>query len=93
MYKIQTLDRNGQVIFTQTRKTKAAAERYAAQVEAKPMNRKDGVTARVVPQVVCDNCGERHEATPVHVSPTQGQIYEVICEDGLSDFYTTEALV
>jgi hypothetical protein len=44
-------------------------------------------------EVECDQCGKRHEATPVHVSPTQGQIFAVVCEDGLTDYYTSERLV
>ena len=46
-----------------------------------------------VKEVICDECGKRHIAEPAHVSPTQGQIYAVVCEDGLTDYYTSEALV
>jgi hypothetical protein len=45
----------------------------------------------VVLCVQCFECGERHEAVPVHVSETQGQIYAVVCPvDGLTDYYTSE---
>ena len=45
-------------------------------------------------KVVCEQCGRDHEATPVHVSPTQGQIYAVVCPtDWLTDYYTSEALI
>lgn len=44
--------------------------------------------------VNCEQCGQRHIAEPVHVSPTQGQIYAVVCTvDHLTDYYTAEALV
>lgn len=43
----------------------------------------------------CDYCGKKHQAEPVHVSPTQGQIYAVVCTDvpvseQVIDYYTSE---
>lgn len=46
-YKIETLAADGTVLFTTTRKTEAAATRYAASVEAKPSNVRYGIATRV----------------------------------------------
>lgn len=45
--------------------------------------------------VVCDHCGEEHEAWPAHVDRFNGaQLYAVVCDkDGLTDYYTAERFV
>lgn len=94
MFRIETFNKRGELIFTRIRKTKKGAETYADEVRNKPFNKRDGVTVIVsTGKVDCDNCGKQHLATPVHTSETQGQIYEVICSDGFSDYYTRERLV
>jgi hypothetical protein len=51
-------------------------------------------TAQTGMFVICDQCGKRHPATYSHHSEHgQGAIYAVVCDDWLTDYYTTERLV
>lgn len=53
------------------------------------------IAASVRSYVICDECGERHEATYSHEGRfNEGPVYAVVCPvDSLTDYYTTEALV
>lgn len=63
----------------------AWCDRCGAQVETP-----DTVTR----YVVCDECGKRHVAEESHEGVHgEGTIYAVVCEDGLTDYYTAERLV
>jgi len=54
----------------------------------------DKFTAQTGMFVICDQCGKRHPAEYSHHSEHgQGAIYAVVCDDWLTDYYTTERLV
>lgn len=43
--------------------------------------------------VTCWECGKEHEATYSHEGQwNQGPIYAVVCDDGLTDYYTAEVV-
>lgn len=49
--------------------------------------------AALPPQVICDECGQPHDASYSHEGRYgEGAVYEVVC-GGLSDYYLSERLV
>ena len=43
--------------------------------------------------VTCQECGAEHPATYSHEgSHGEGAIFAVVCDDGLTDYYTAEAV-